>query len=123
MSAQDPNRAAFDKTAQIFQELCQESCRRLDPTIPAGMDAKMALVERISRIFAERFGPERAQEFALHVVGFPSDVAFVTALFLFPERFTDEEVAAGIRCFGIEASHHAVEVARLLDYIDESKSR
>ena len=123
MSAKDPNQTAFDKTAQIFQELCQERCHRLDPTIAAGMDAKTALIERISRIFAERFGPERAQEFALHAVGFPSDVAFVTALFLFPERFTDEEVAAGIRCFGIEASHHAVEIARFLNYIDESKTR
>ncbi|MEZ0385798.1 MAG: hypothetical protein ACAI34_01930 [Verrucomicrobium sp.] len=120
MSEKDPNQAAFDKTAQIFQELCPNHYKNLlDPLRPKSTEIGQELAERVSRVFAERFGQEKAREFAIHVTGFPSDTAFLVALFLFPERFTDDEVAAGIRCFGIEASHHAVAIAKMLNYTDE----
>jgi hypothetical protein len=121
MSAKDPNQAALDKTAQIFQEICPGHYKNLlDPVSPKSKsEIGQELVARVSRIFAERFGPEKAQDFAIHVTGFPSDVAFLVALFLYPERFTDDEVAAGIRCFGIEASYHAVAIAKMLKYTDE----
>ena len=118
MNANDPNQAAFNKTAQIFGEICPARSRKLiDPSAPESVDIGQELRERISQIFTKRFGPEKAQEFAIHVTGFPSDAAFLVALFLFPERFTDEEVAAGIRCFGIEASFHGLEIATALNYI------
>lgn len=120
MSAKDPNQAAFDKTAQIFQELCPSHYRNLlDPAKPKSVNVGQELAIKVSRIFSERLGHEKAQEFALHVTGFPSDAAFLVALFLFPERFTDDELAAGIRCFGIEASFHAVAIAKMLNYTNE----
>ena len=119
MSVEDPNQSAFDKTCQVFRELCPNDYTNLvDPMCPK-RSVEGDVAERISRIFEERFGMEKAREFAVHVTGFPADVAFLVALFLYPERFTDEEVAAGIRCFGIEAAYHAVAVARMLDYTDE----
>jgi hypothetical protein len=118
MNAKDPNQAAFDKTAQIFKEICPDRHLNLiDPSRSKSIHIGRELCERISGIFSERFGTEGAQEFAIHVTGFPSDVAFLAALFLFPEKFTDEEVAAGIRCFGIEASYHGVEIAKMLNYV------
>jgi hypothetical protein len=118
MNAKDPNQTAFDKTVQIFVEICPARSRNLvDPAAPKSLDIGRELSKRISHIFTERFGKEKAEEFATHVTGFPSDAAFLVALFLFPERFTDEEVAAGIRCFGIEASFHGLEIATALNYI------
>lgn len=123
MNANDPNQAAFDKTAQIFKELCHDHFGNLiDLSRPKSANIGLDLAIRIRRIFSERFGKQKAREFANHVTGFPSDTAFLVALFLFPDRFTDEEVAAGIRCFGIEASFHAVEIARLLKYMDASQT-
>ena len=112
----DPNQAAVDKTTQIFKEICPDQYQKLvDRSIPEWL----RLHDRISGIISKRFEKEKADDFTRHVIGFPSDMAFMVALFLFPERFTDEEIAAGIRCFGIEASFHAVEIARMLEYIQK----
>jgi hypothetical protein len=120
MDPQDPNQLAFDKTAQVFREICPDRFRNLiDPSTPKSVLIGRELCERINRIFAERLGTDGSQQFAIHVTGFPADVAFLVALFLFPERFTDDEVAAGIRCFGIEASFHAVEIAKTLNYTND----
>jgi hypothetical protein len=120
MSSIDPNQLAFDKTVQVFKEICPDRLGNLlDPSNPKSANIGRDLRERISRIFAKRLGTDGAQQFAINTTGFSADVALLVALFLFPERFTDEEVAAGIRCFGLEISHHGVELARALKYIKE----
>jgi hypothetical protein len=73
------------------------------------------LASRVARVFAKRFGHETAQEFAVHINGFPPEAAFLVALVLFPESFTDDEVAAGLGRFGIEASYHGPAIAKILD--------
>jgi hypothetical protein len=120
MSTTDPNQLAFDKTVQVFRELCPDRLGNLlDPSRPKSVDIGRDLRERISGIFAKRLGPDGSEQFALKVTGFPADIAFLVALFLFPERFTDAEIAAGIRCFGLEMSFHGVEIARALEYIND----
>lgn len=113
----DPHQAAFDKTVHIFQELCPAHYTNLlNPDSPKSFKVGNELASRVTRIFSRRFGHETAQEFAVHVTGFPSDAAFLVALFLFPEIFTDDEVAAGLGCFGIETSYHGPAIGRILDH-------
>jgi hypothetical protein len=113
----DPHQAAFDKTVQIFQELCPAHYSNLlDPSSPKSFKVGNDLAARVTRIFSKRFGPETAREYATHVTGFPADAAFLVALLLYPDRFTDDEVAAGVGCFGIEASLHGPPIARILDF-------
>jgi hypothetical protein len=120
MSRSDPNQLAFDKTVLIFREICPERLGNLiNPSMPKCTDIGRDLRERISRIFAKRLGTGGAQQFAINATGFSADVAFLVALFLFPERFADEEVAAGIQCFGLEMAFHGVEIAKALKYIND----
>lgn len=115
MNNRDPNQAAVDKTAQIFKELCVAKYRNLtDPSRPKSTDLGRAARARIIQVFSEALGEDEATQLAVHVTGFPSDIAFVAALLLFPDRFTDEELAAGVRCFEIELSFHSPEIRRLL---------
>lgn len=44
------------------------------------------------------------------------DAAFITALLLFPERFSPEEIGEGIRAFLVHAPNHLAAAAKQFGY-------
>jgi hypothetical protein len=86
--------------AAIFAELVGERAKRLDGSViaePAMSALEGALVEQYD---------EKAHDIAFHMADWNSDAAFMVAVHLFPDRFTPEEIAAGVGLFLVHAPNH-----------------
>jgi hypothetical protein len=88
------------KVAAIFAELAGERAKRLDGSVIA--EPAMSVM---ARALAEQYG-EKSHDIAFHMADWNSDAAFVVAVHLFPERFTPEEIAAGVGLFLVHAPNH-----------------
>ena len=110
-----------EKSIEIFKELVGERANKLKGNhFPADVRSRI-----MNGILSEYDDPTEeeiltANDIGFHLVDWQSDAAFLVALTLFPERFTDEEVADGVRMFLIHAPAHVVEAARLGDYSVEN---
>jgi hypothetical protein len=101
-----------DKVAAIFRELAGEKSERLD--------SGRYLADVNSRITAAlASGPKEESmmmhhdQIGFHLIDWQAEAAFLVALSLYPERFTDEEIQDGVEAFLIHAPSHVVEAARL----------
>ena len=108
------------KVIQIFEELAGSRAEELRG-IRFPTDSYSKIVEGI---LSEEGNLSEEDIVTAHNIGFnlldwQSDAAFLVALVLFPERFTNEEVAEGVRAFLIHAPAHVVEAARLGGYSTE----
>ena len=110
---------ASDKVATIFRELVGDSAERLS--------GSRYLADVNSRITQALAGDASSDETVLrmdgigfHVVDWQNEAAFIVALCLFPERFTDDEIRAGIEALLIHAPQHILEAARLGGYPTEN---
>ena len=98
------------KVAAIFSELVGDR---------ANMLAGDRLPERITGVLAtalndvEGYDVLHADEVAFHLTDWNSDAAFLVALHLFPEKFTREEISAGINLFLVHVPAHVIAAARL----------
>ena len=88
------------KVAAIFAELVAERAKRLDGSVIAE-----PAMSTIASALAEEYG-DKAHDIAFHMADWNFDAAFVVAVHLFPERFTPDEIAAGVRQFLIHAPNH-----------------
>jgi hypothetical protein len=103
--------SAREKVAVIFRELAGEKAERLDASrFLADVNSRITGAIASSRREADILAADRI---GFHLVDWQSDAAFIVALSLYPERFTDEEIREGIDAFLIHAPSHAVEAARL----------
>ena len=59
------------------------------------------------------YAKETAGNIAINVADWQADAAFLVALHLFPERFTDEEIDDGVRSLLIHVPAHVIAAARL----------
>jgi hypothetical protein len=112
----EPHVSVDRKVLAIFAELVGDRARRLDGSVPAtpAMDA-------IAAALAGEYGPQKAHEIGFHMADWNSDAAFIVALHLFPERFTREEIEAGLGLFLVHAPNHIREACRLTgQYVWES---
>jgi hypothetical protein len=112
----DPHDAVRERVLAIFRELAGDRAKLLDPSVLAtpAMDAMTASL-------AADHGWEKGADVAFHLADWNWDAAFIVALHLFPERFTPEEINAGIGLFLIHAPNHIREACRLTDtYVWES---
>lgn len=108
----DAHDSVRKKVEAIFTELAGDRRRMLDgSTLPAGIT---------STITAALSGPDASEEqvlhadqIAFHLTDWNSEAAFIVALHLFPERFTPEEIDAGVRLFLIHVPSHVIAAARL----------
>lgn len=121
---------ADDKVIQIFRELVGERSQRLGGSYyPADVNS------RITKALTEE-GDDSAEEpllrsdgIGFHLVDWQHDAAFIVALVLFPERFSDEEIREGVERFLVHVPAHVLEAARLAGYetknifLDEPKDR
>jgi hypothetical protein len=96
----DANETVDRKVAAIFAELAGERAKRLDGSVIAE-----PAMSTIALALAEQYG-EQANDIAFHLADWNSDAAFVVAVHLFPERFTPEEIAAGVGLFLVHAPNH-----------------
>jgi hypothetical protein len=105
VDAHDSLRAKVETT---WRELVGERAQRLD-----GSRCAEEVISVIALAMREDVGDEQAQDIAFHLTDWNSDAAFLVALCLYPERFTSEEVAAGVLMFLCHAPNHVAAAAHL----------
>ena len=88
-----------------------ESGRGAAPT-ELGLGVEEPFLSRIREAFAE-LPAQAAYDLAFHLSDWKADAAFLFALHLAPERFSKEEVKAGITQFLIHAPNHVAAAAKL----------
>ena len=103
----DTIKSVHAKVSAIFVELAGERAKRLD-----GSSIAEPAMSAISAACAGAYG-DKANDLGFHMADWNSDAAFIVALHLFPERFTAEEVAAGVDSFLMHAPSHIREACRI----------
>jgi hypothetical protein len=117
---------AFDsvrkKVKAIFTELAGDRTRMLDDsTFPAGIATTVTAA--LSGPDASEEQVRHADQIAFHLTDWSSDAAFIVALHLFPERFTPEEIEAGVGLFLCHVPSHVIAAARLAGHPAEDLFR
>jgi hypothetical protein len=69
--------------------------------------------ELISETLSEDFDKEIVDHIAFHMVDWSGDLGFLAALFLWPKRFTKEEISIGFYTFLQHAPDHLAAAAKL----------
>jgi hypothetical protein len=64
--------------------------------------------------------PVELDGIGFHLVDWNADAAFIVAMLLFPDEFTDEEIRDGVELFLVHAPAHCMEAARLGGYSTEN---
>ena len=64
--------------------------------------------------------PVELDGIGFHLVDWNADAAFIVAMLLFPDEFTDEEIRDGVELFLVHAPAHCREAARLGGYSTEN---
>jgi hypothetical protein len=100
--------SANRKVATIFKKLAGDRAQSLEGAVHAGVVRNL-----IVRSLAESYPSPVADEIAFHLADWNSDAAFLVALLLFPERFTREEIQAGIIVLLVHVPPHVIAAARL----------
>jgi hypothetical protein len=108
----DPHDSVRQKVSTIFTELAGERANMLEgDRLPANITS--TITEALSESGASLEDVLKADEVAFHLTDWNSDAAFLVALHLFPEKFTREEISAGIDLFLVHVPAHVVAAARL----------
>ena len=92
----------------MFAELVPDRAERLNffsDALPAQ--------ERIAAAF--RHDTPRAQELSFHLTDIRADAAFLVALNLFPERFTAQEIVAGVYQLFAHVPYHLAQALAIDD--------
>jgi len=106
----DERESFRQKVDDIFRELAgPERAKRVGATSPSRCRAQIA-----NAVISKSDFPEKAGwDIGFHVSDWQADAAFLVALHLFPERFTDEEIDEAVRALLIHVPAHVVAAARL----------
>ncbi len=100
------------KVLDIYRRAFGDVFERLSGKKPAPAD----LITRITNSLSQSHPRERAAQIAFHLTDWRFEAAVLVALCLFPERFTDEEIAAGMTDLIIHAPNHLAAAAKLAGY-------
>jgi hypothetical protein len=109
----DAHDSVRDKVDAIFRELVGERARELRGDVPARRSNDL-LGQAIAA--ESDLDPLKADELAFNLVDWNSDAAFLVAVMLFPERFTQAELGAGVGLFMVHVPDHVVAAARIGGY-------
>ncbi|HSH93077.1 MAG TPA: hypothetical protein VK968_02950 [Roseimicrobium sp.] len=107
----DPYDSVRTKVASIFDELAGERAKNLESITPDEVTG--AIAQALNGEGADEETDRLNREIAFHLTDWNCDAAFVVALQLYPERFTPEEIQAGIGLFLVHAPAHVIAAARL----------
>jgi hypothetical protein len=98
-----------DKVIAIFRELVGERALKLDGSrFPA--DAMDRITEALTQPGEDPVAKDRISH---HLMEWQRSAAFLVALALFPERFTDEEIQDEVEDFFLDVPAHVLEAARV----------
>lgn len=95
------------KVVAIFREMATDRVSTLD-----GL-AKPEIVAIIGKALGSDHTPEVARDIGFHICDWKLDAAFVVAVHLFPERFTSNEIRAGVIDLVVHAPNHMAAAAKL----------
>jgi hypothetical protein len=101
---------------EIFCELAgAERAKWLRGDVPS-----RCMVQIANAVCSESEYPEKVgSEIGVHVADWQGDAAFLVALHLYPERFTDEEIDEGVRALLLHVPAHVIAAARLAGHSTE----
>ena len=99
-----------EKMLAIFREIVGERSERLK--------GGKSLADSIERIASglRKENIQQSQDIGFHLMDWQAEAAFLVAVALYPERFTDEEIQDGVEGVLIHAPHHILEAARQAGY-------
>lgn len=100
-----------EKVISIFRELIGERAERLKGSAVLG-DSIDRVADALCDGRVDDASVLQSHEIAFHLMDWQNEAAFLTAVALFPERFTDEEIQYGVQGFLIHAPAHVLEAAR-----------
>lgn len=103
------NSAVEKKALTILRELVGERVGQLQVPIPAAQ-------QNIAEALSKEHPGQVSRDIAFHMTDWQSDAAFVVAVLLFPERFTQDEIRSGVEAFLVHAPNHAAAAAKLGGY-------
>jgi hypothetical protein len=98
------------KVAAILTKLSGSRAKSLDGATYADTVRKS-----LAQVLTGSYPPAVANEMAFHLVDWNSDAAFLVAFLLFPQRFTQEEIEAGVILLLVHVPAHVIAAARLGD--------
>jgi hypothetical protein len=109
-----------DKVVAIFRELVGDLSSRLEGShYPADVNSRITEALCDGKTENEK-DVLRKDSIGFHLVDWQRDAAFIVALTLFPEKFTDEEIREEVDRFLIHVPAHVIEAARLGGYRTEN---
>jgi hypothetical protein len=96
-----------EKVQAIFAEIAgAERARWLRGDVPS------RVIEQIAQALSAEHPLPVATDIGFHLCDWQSDATFLVALHLFPERFTAEEIDAGVCSLLLHAPAHIMAAAR-----------
>ena len=104
----DAHDSVTKKVQELFIELVGARAESLKGNVPA-----RKVNDIVGLALSEDSDPLVADQLAFHLVDWNSDAAFIVAVLLFPERFTKEELQAGVDMFLCHVPAHVMAAARL----------
>lgn len=107
----DDHDSVTAKVQATFAELVGSRAEVLRGDVPARLANDV-----LGRALARDEDPLIADQIAFHLVDWNSDAAFLVAALLFPERFTESELAAGVDLMLCHVPAHVMAAARLGGY-------
>ena len=106
-----------EKVQRIFRRLVGERAVILKGNLfPAEVNDRITAAILAGEIGSNIDDPVALDGIGFHLVDWNSNAAFIVALLLFPDEFTDEEIRDGIEAFLVHAPAHCTEAARLGGY-------
>jgi|SRR5208282_6003062 len=104
------------KVDDIFRELAgAERAKWLEAGVPSRCMGQIAKAVSSESGYPEEVGCD----IGTNIADWQADAAFLVALHLFPERFTDEEIDEAIRSLLIHVPAHVIAAARLAGHPTE----
>lgn len=104
-----------DKVISIFREITGDRAFRLEGShFPADVNSR--ITEALTDGNVDDPELLKKDSIGFHLIDWQRDAAFIVALTLFPDRFTDEEIRDEIDSFLIHVPAHILEAARLAGY-------
>jgi hypothetical protein len=107
----DPDDAVRHKVDSIFREWVGDRADMLSATKVSG------LISTIAAALTNKDSSDdevlKADHLAFHVGDWNADAAFIVALTLFPEHFTDAEIEAGVDALLYHVPSHMFTAAKL----------
>ena len=107
----DTHESVRTKVHQLFVELAGTRGELFRGGVPARHANNV-----LGQALADQMDPLKADEMAFHLVDWETDAAFLVSVMLYPERFTPEELRAGVDMFMIHVPAHVMSAARLGGY-------